>query len=395
MSYDSQQCSANITYEDVSDACQVSIMYFDGTAVTGVARNDTIVLGPYTASTTFAAATTMTNDFMVAGMDGVWGMIRPNPTVRQLQNGPLGTLFSAGLPQNFSLCFTTNTGELHLGGYDDSYAGSAISWLPLDLNSAQYAVQLAGVQFDSTTIAQSSAPAYFSSGAIFSTFPRPVYNSLVTAIRDRCVSCPNVFGTYYVSLIEPNLFPSFTITFTDSTGASVPYTLSPVEWLLQNPNNPSQYIAGFQAFDEDHYLIGQLLMRSWYSVFDIHNGVLGLSKLQSGKCTAASAAPITPLSIVPVTPIAPTAVPVATPSSEPTEGPFSPSEPFMPSSAPNASEPVVEPIEPIITPINAIPSAPSAPSTPLTVEPTPSTASTLALSIIYRVAVVASLAVFN
>ena len=386
MSYDSQQCSASITFEGVSDACQVSSTYLDATAIAGVARNDTLILGTYTVSTTFAAATTMVQDFMIPGMDGVWGLIRPNPSVRQLQNGPLGALFSAGLPKNFSLCLTTNTGELHLGGYDDSYAGSAISWLPLDLNSVQYAVQLSGVQFDSSTIAQSSAPAYFSSGMTFSYFPKPVYDSLVASIRAYCPSCPNVFGAAFVNA-NPDLFPSFTLTFVDATGASVPYTFAPRDWLMGRPST-SQYVAGFMSSDDEHYIIGASMMNHWYTIFDIHNGVLGLSTLQSGKCTAASAAPIAPLGTVPVAPIAPVA-PVATPSAAPSsEGPSSPSSPSTPSSSPNASEP-------INTPADMVPSAPSAPSTPTTVEPTPSSASTLTLSIVYCIAALASLAILN
>lgn len=324
----------------------------------GVARNDSLEIGPYNTTTTFVSAIVMSENLIVPGSDGVWGLARPNPNSLFLQNGPLASLFAAGMPKLFSLCLTAYAGELHLGGYNSAYASTEMMWLSLNLNQAQYVVSVASVQTGSTTVPNSGGLAVFHTGITFSLFPTAVHDAIVSYIQTQCPDCPNVFGSYAAT--NPDIFPSFSIAFTDVSGASKSLTFTGRDYLYQHPTNPSLWVAAFTSSNSP-ITLGQILLRNLYAVFDLRYGVLGLARLANGKCSAPVAAPLTPL-----TTISPSGVKPPVSTGGITEVPNSnfplppaiptPAEPSAPTSTPTtpaiipSAEPFTAPTPPVIAP---------------------------------------------
>lgn len=346
MAFDPSQCSGAITYNGQSNRCAVISRYLDGSTTGTVATVDQLSMGSWSGSTTFGAAYTLSDDFLVPGTDGIWGMSRPNPGWIFLQNGPLNTLVAAGMPAQFAMCMTTSGGDLHLGGYDNSYASSGINWFRFNSSSSHYDISVSGWSVGSTNIANSAASVTVDSGSTLTHVPHAVYEAIRAAVQDQCPTCPNVWDGV-ATVLTPNSFPSITLSLQDSAGTARTITLTGSQWLYsQNGNN--QYQAGFTDEFGDEWIFGQSMMRNWYTVFDMGYGVVGIGNIASGKCTAAlsPAAPLTsitpstekpPTSTGGLTPVAnapaPRAPLAATPNTQATPV-SSPSTPSAPTSGP-------------------------------------------------------------
>lgn len=369
MAYDGNQCSSSITFSGSSGRCGTGSEYLDGSYIHCVARTDTLVMGAYSAATAFGAAYSSSDDFIVPGTDGIWGMGRPNPRFVFLQNGPLGTLFNAGMPKQFAMCMTATGGDLHLGGYDSTYASGTISWFTFDPEASHYNLPMTQIAVGSSAIASSSASVIFDSGSTFGIIPDTVFNAIVSAVEDECPTCNTaVFTSPSYQTVVPATYPTITLSFTDVTGATITFSLTGSQYLWANPNNGAQYTAGFgPSGDDETWLFGQSFMRNWYTIFDVGYGVVGIGNLANGKCTA-SLTPTAPLST-----LTPASTKPPTSSGGITQKPDSPATrppiAATPATAPSSPTP---PIAPGVTP----------PPTPVTapVDATPSSASTLALS---------------
>ena len=289
IAFDENQCTRSITFNGQANICGVDSTYLDSSFVDTVARTETLTMGSYSGSTAFGAAYAASSDFIVAGADGIWGMSRPNPNWVFLQNGPLGTLFNAGMPKQFAMCMSSTGGDLHLGGYDSSYADGTISWFTFDAGASHYNLPLTAISVGSSAVSGSSGSVIFDSGSTFSLLPTSVYNGLVSAIESACPACSTaVFTSNSYQSVNPADYPTITLSFTAISGSTVTYSLTGAQYLWANPSNANQYTAGFEdSGSSTTWLFGQSFMRNWYTIFDVAYGVVGIGNLASGKCTAA------------------------------------------------------------------------------------------------------------
>lgn len=287
-----------MTYGGQTGRCGIATTYLDGSSIASVARSENLRVGNYTGTTTFGAATNASAGFIVAGTDGIWGMTRPNPAWKMLQNGPLTTLFDAGMNKTFAMCLGTTGGALHLGGYDSSYASGGLKWYTFDPTSYHYDITLTRIAVGTTSISNSGGPLTIDSGSTQTRVPHAVYDSMLDAIARQCTSCNmNVFFSSYYITVDPGSYPTIHLTLTDITGTSNTISLTGAQYLMPNPTDGSQYTSGFYTTSKNtEWIIGQSFMRNWYTVFDIAYGVVGIGSLASGKCTAVLKPPVGSLS---------------------------------------------------------------------------------------------------
>ena len=274
--------------------CGMSETYIDGSYVGALARTDSLTMGPYSGPTIFGAAFNASSDFIAAGADGIWGMMRPAKAVGFLSGqGPLTTLFNAGMPKQFAMCMSATGGDLHLGGYDRTYASGAISWFTYDPDFSAYTLFLSGVGVGDSRVAEPHGSVVIDSGSTFTLFPLGLYTALVDKIKNVCPECnADVFDTNAYQTVNPADYPSITVSLAldTTTNANTTYTLTGAQYLLANPSNPNQYTSGFVVSSgSTSFVFGQSFLRNWYTIFDIAYGAIGIGNLAPGKCTAALA----------------------------------------------------------------------------------------------------------
>lgn len=354
MAYESAQCTSSITYGGQTGRCGVKATYLDGSSISAVARSESLRVGSYTGTTTFGSATNASAGFIVAGTDGIWGMTRPNPGWVMLQNGPLTTLFDAGMNKTFAMCLSSTGGALHLGGYDSTYASGGLKWYKFDPKSYHYDITLTRITVGTTAISNSGGALTIDSGSTQTRVPEAIYNAMIEAIGSQCTSCNmNVFFSSYYIAVDPSSYPTIHLTLTDITGTSNTITLTGAQYLMANPSSSTQYTTGFYTTSGNtDWIIGQTFMRNWYTVFDIAYGVVGIGSLASGKCTAVLSPPVgslstlTPSTVKPptstggLTPIKDSPAPRAPISATPDTAPNAPKlAPGTPTRVPTSSAP--------------------------------------------------------
>lgn len=288
MTYDSLQCSSVLAVGGTEDVCGLSDTYADGATVSAVARFAPLHVGNYNGTTTFGAAYSASSDFIIAGADGIWGLRRPNPAYKFIQNSPLNALFDVGMAKVFAMCLSNTGGALHLGGYDSSFASGGLKWYTFNTSSADYQITSARMTVGTTTIPNSGGSIKFDTGSTMTLVPESVFSSLLDAIASQCSSCNmNVFFSPYYISVATTAYPSITISFADISGTTNTYTLTGAEYLSPNPATSGSYTSGFYTTaGNTEWVFGQSFMRNFYTVFDISYGVLGIGKLAGGKCTS-------------------------------------------------------------------------------------------------------------
>jgi len=344
--YTYNQCGNNnqITYDGKTNACALRALYADGTHIYGVGVTTTSTFGPYGGDCKIGMGYEASNDFLLAGTDGIWGMTRPNPDYIGV-TGPLAAAISNGMPATFAMCLKwRGGGELHLGGYDTNYATSSIQWLLYDTTEAHYVVPMSSISVGSTAISgTSNLKVILDSGSTVAYFPAAVHNSIISAINSACPTCPtSIFDSSSpAATTDPAIWPTITLVFSTGSGTAS-FALTGAHYLL--PASNGQYFGGFYSSSGTDALFGGSMLRNWYTIFDIANNRIGLGPVDIARCTnslgpAAPLITMTPSTTIPPNPpFAFQSVPDNTaphpPSGSPTSNPTS-----APTVVPNGGQP--------------------------------------------------------
>lgn len=274
--------SKSATY--TKDGRAFSIQYGSG-ATKGYLSKDKLNFGGALVDQVFAEVTTEPLQWILARFDGILGLAFPNlavdnvtPPMFELKNQKLidAVQFSFYLPSDPS-----ETGEMIIGDVDQSKFVGDIAWTKLA--SANYWT----IPFDGLTIGTDSGKMAIAPTAIMDTgtslIVGPTKDIAVIAGKVGAVQNPTSTGQYMVDCqIIPNM-PPIHINFGGQT-----YTLTPEQYVdTISFMGQSQCVLGFAGMDfpKPMFILGDVFLRNYYSVFDVDNLRFGVAKLAGPSTT--------------------------------------------------------------------------------------------------------------
>jgi len=160
----------------VSHACGYKEQFAENTVVRGTISNDTIGFLDYNISNfLFVAFHSILPSLIGSRADGLFGL---SPWATRYTGLNMLSQISKSVvtsgEEDFSLCLGEFGGQMVLGGYDELYVGSEISWVPM-LNNSNFTIELTDFRIAGRSVWDSL---WFSSAPL-------------TAVRE-CINCTYV-----------------------------------------------------------------------------------------------------------------------------------------------------------------------------------------------------------
>ncbi|XP_027631918.1 cathepsin E [Tupaia chinensis] len=219
--------------------------------------------------------------FVYAAFDGILGLGYPslsvtgatpvfdNMIVHNMVAQPMFSVYMSSDIEN-------GTGsELIFGGYDCSHFSGSLNWIPVT-KQGFWQIALDGVQVGDTMM-------FCSKGcqAIVDTGTSRIIGPLNKIERlHRAIGATLVNGIYFVECVNLTVMPNVTFII-----SGVPYfffyTLSPTAYVLQALGDGmrlcSSGFEGLHFLTEPSWILGDVFLRQFYSVFDRGNNRVGLA----------------------------------------------------------------------------------------------------------------------
>lgn len=274
--YDS---SASSTY--VKNGTAFNIMYGSG-PVSGFLSEDVVSIGGLSVTKKFAEVTDVSGlgpAFALSGMDGIVGFAFDTISVDHL------TPFFQDLIQNgkvdkpmFSFYLSNESGqngELTLGGMDDSKYTGGITWVPL-METNYWSVSLKSFSINGKNMTPNVPMAIVDSGTSLLAVPKDTMKGIADAVGATPFFLnPN---EYTVDCSKLSSMPSIDVTIGDN-GAS--FSLTPQQYVINAGGANEICLLGVTGIDlpEPLVILGDVLMRTVYTVFDMGNTRLGFAQL--------------------------------------------------------------------------------------------------------------------
>ncbi|KAJ3042913.1 Vacuolar protease A, partial [Rhizophlyctis rosea] len=307
-------CSTSSTCTNTNQRAE-EIQYVDGTTINGVYVKDTVTLAGLTISDLqFEEATTAVSPVSqstgASDIDGIMGMSFP-----QTSSSLFSSSSSNGPPQfwqtlidkkavtsgvfSYYIDETEENGALVWGGIDTNRFGGQLQWidvLPIGSGGvfsssqtyAYWQIKIDGVSVGQQTVPSTSLNAVWDTGTSLAVVPRSVAQSINSALGlERLTNSePYLYGTVCPSgNAYPNT-PDITLNFGGKT-----FTVRPNEYYFRQPLDDGRgtlaCISGFAgqniqsatggANNAPNAIIGNVLLRRFYSVFDTPNRRIGLA----------------------------------------------------------------------------------------------------------------------
>lgn len=174
------------------------------------------------------------------------------------------------LPQNMFSMYLSSSVEgsaLILGGTDSSYYTGSIKWIPVYQASNFWNILIKSITINGNTVACSgSCKATVDSGTSFIMGPDKDINN----INGWLGSYTDQYGEPLVSCSTTDLLPDVVFNI---NGYS--FTLPPSAYVIKSA---SKCITGFASEQDTTWILGEVFMRQFYSVFDISNNRVGFAQ---------------------------------------------------------------------------------------------------------------------
>ncbi|KAG8439669.1 hypothetical protein GDO86_005735 [Hymenochirus boettgeri] len=264
-----------------------SIHYGTGQLV-GVTGKDTLRIGNMSIVAQDFGESVMEpgKTFVLAQFDGVLGLGYPSLAVadavpvfdRILEEKLVEVaIFSFHLNKDDD---TYYGGELIFGGIDHSLYKGQLHWIPLT-EKGYWQIKLNDVKVQGEKMfCQTGCEAIVDSGTSLITGP----SADIRKLQEFLGATPTLFGEYIVDCSRLASLPSVTFTIGQRD-----YTLSPEQYTIKEKSRKTALcLTGFQAMDiatktGPLWILGDLFMSKFYSVFDRENDRVGLAKYSNNK----------------------------------------------------------------------------------------------------------------
>ena len=264
--YDS---SASSTY--IANGESFSIQYGSGSC-TGFLSQDVFSVGSFSTPVTFAEVNSESSQFESSKFDGLLGLAFPSiavdgvtPIVQQLI---AASQLSASVFA-FYLNDETGTGELIIGGTDATKYSGDISYAPVT-SDTYWEIGLTSITVGGESYVTSTS-CIVDSGTSLVVGPSLQVSALMAGIGATYDSSQ---GLYYVSTSAASTLPDIEIT----VGNSATLTLVANNYVLGAAG--SNTYLGFEGSSSmDFWILGDVVMRPFYVIFDIANNQVGFAKL--------------------------------------------------------------------------------------------------------------------
>ncbi|XP_008052119.1 cathepsin E isoform X1 [Carlito syrichta] len=257
-----------------------SIQYGTGSLSGIIGADQVSVEGLTVAGQQFGESVTEPGEtFVDAEFDGILGLGYPSLAV-----GGVTPVFDNMMAQNlvnvamFSVYMSSSPeggagSELILGGYDHSHFSGSLNWVPVT-KQGYWQIALDNIQVGGTVaFCSEGCQAIVDTGTSLITGPSDKIKQLQKAI-----GAVPVDGEYAVECANLNIMPDVTFTI-----SGVPYSLSPTAYTLPDIVDGMDFCgSGFQGLDIPPpdgplWILGDVFIRQFYSVFDRGNNRVGLA----------------------------------------------------------------------------------------------------------------------
>nr|XP_060628870.1 cathepsin E-like [Anolis sagrei ordinatus] len=266
------------TYTEIGE--RLCFAYESGRVIGFTGTDQVTVKGSTVSNQQFLEIVTETADpFWNASFDGIAGLAYPS-----LAPDGMTPMFDNMIAQNvvelpiFSFYLNRNPddyigGELIFGGYDPSFFIGNLNWTPVT-QKGFWQIQIDNIQVGGTiAFCAEGCQAIVDTGTSFLVGPSEDITQLHHSISAQLVE-----GMYIVECSNLNTIPDVTFTIN-----GIPYPLTPEAYTLKFSDNETQVcISGFYEHDVKSpsgllWILGDVFLRSYYSVFDRGNDRVGFA----------------------------------------------------------------------------------------------------------------------
>ena len=280
------------------DKAAPSIDYVDGTTVSGIRVQDTVsVVGYTTPNLTFELATD-TNE-RTPDTDGIMGLSYP-PTSGDATfwDTAVKTQVTKSSVFSYYIDSTDKVGGMTFGGMDVARYNGSLAWLPVIPTASSFGqsvyvywqVKLSGISAAGEAISQfpsNGMAAVMDTGTSLAIFPRAIADALNVKLGLRSIntggSGSSLYGVTCPSGKIPSSLPNVTLTFNN-----VALTIPPSTYIFIQPDTAGRLvcISGFAGSESSSSssstltsaaIIGNVLLRQFYTVFDYGAREIGIS----------------------------------------------------------------------------------------------------------------------
>jgi len=272
--YHQYDSSASSTY--VANGTNFNITYGQGNT-TGHLVSDELTVGGVSVRVTFGEATKVSYP---GRSDGIFGLAYRSLSVRHVlpplyvlyQNGAIDQLlFSFFLQSN-----ATSDGQLILGGIQSQYYKGSLYYTSI-IDQAWYVIGLYNVKVNGQSYT-SAQRAIVDSGTSFLVGPSNDVNDIAQSVG---ATYDSSSGMYFVSCSAS--LPNIYVTVGDAT-SNYQLTVYPGSYRLNSSGTCYLAMSGANIYDQYNnsmWILGDVLMRDWYTVFDIANTRIGFGSTKA------------------------------------------------------------------------------------------------------------------
>ncbi|XP_069792567.1 pepsin A-like [Narcine bancroftii] len=266
--------SLSSTYK--SNGQSLSIMYGTG-SMTGILGYDTLRLSNIAVNQQeFGLSKTEPGSFFTyCKFDGILGL-----GYASLAASGATTVFNNMVSQNlvpeslFSVYLSREGGhsgsEVVFGGLDSSHYTGSIYWVPVT-REAYWQIQIDRVTVNGQIVACSyGCPAIVDTGTSLLVGPSSPINNIQQSIG----AMENYYGEYSINCNDISSMPNVVFTI---NGYDFPLPAS--AYALKQSDGGQEYcMSGFGASGQSLWILGDVFIREYYSIFDMGNNRVGLAK---------------------------------------------------------------------------------------------------------------------
>jgi len=272
-SYYNNKYNHNSSSTYIANGTNFTIQYGQGNA-TGYLSSDILTLGTASFRVTFGEATSVAYPVLGTGLLGL--AYRTLSTEHVLP--PFWVAWDKGYLDQFLFSWYlqedyNQDGELLLGGIDTNHYTGDIYYTPI-VQKEWYVVELAGGVICKGTTYNSATKAIIDSGTSYLVGPATDVDRIASAIGARL----NSAGNYYFSKCENNL-PDITFVVGNNTH-NKKFIVTSASYVIQFNGTCWLAMSGSNFYDgvDLLWIMGDVFMRQWYSIFDVGNRRMGFAQ---------------------------------------------------------------------------------------------------------------------